>query len=256
MKSFKYYAPFILLLLAASSLFSQEKNVLAFSIGASVPIGSFTSTSIATSIAPGSPSATGTGLFGEACYKRNLKSHFSVGGLISFNTNGFKTNTVVEYYKTTYPGFQWSEENTDWLTIALMPGAGYEIPVSKKLSVTTGLFAGVASVHSPSYTLTGVSAVTSFEASAKAEQESEWAIAFTARFSAGAQLAVGKKTKLSIQAGYNHLQPTFGAIVQTYYQSTGTVGGPDQAILFTRRETSFKQNMPTINIAAGAAIAL
>jgi hypothetical protein len=253
MKSSKQTVCSILLLFMATNLIAQEKNALSFSAGASIPVGAFKSSAIVQGAAPG---ATGTGFYSDALFQTTIrKSSFKAGGLLGFNTNNF-TNTVLAKYQKNKPAFQWSEETAGWLTFVAMPGCSFGTAVNKNISFNAGLFAGVAVVGSPSYAVTGVSSAVGFEANARESMERVWAVTFTSRLTAGLEIAVNKKTKLGLQAGYNYLKPTFDKVVQNYYENSGRIGSPERAITVARSQYSFEQNMSTVNIGARVLIAL
>ena len=240
-------------LMAASLLFSQQKNSLMLSAGPSIPVGSFTSSAIALGVQPGS---TGTGFFADAMIRKNFgKSNFALGGLLGINTNGFDVVKVVELYETSQPGFKWSEESSSWLTAVAMPGICYDIPVANKLFVTAALYTGVGAVRSPSFTLIGVSPEIGFEANARMEQESSVAVSFAGRLAANVQFLVNEKIKLSVITGYSYLKPSF-KIEQNSYENRGVIGSPERAISASHSESNFVQKISTLNAGIGLTVAL
>ena len=242
-----------LLLLTSVSLFSQRKNSLTISIGASQPVGRFASTSLVAGIQPG---YAGTGLFADVLFQKRIsQSGFSASAILGLQTNSFKINTLLKNYRQNRGQFEWSGKSSPWLTIALMPGICYSTPISKKASFNAGLFTGAAVTHSASYNIDGV-IVNGGSGNAKAVQESAWNLTITNRFTTAVQFEVGKKTTLVIQASYNYLKPTFKKIVQTYTQVTGTPGSPIMQLFTTRYEAPYTQTITTINVGAGIVLQL
>lgn len=252
MQSLKTSLLFVLLLTAATS-FSQQKNSLTISIGASQPISSFGSTGDALTNSPG---FAGTGLFADVFFKKHIsQSQFSAAALLGFQVNTFRLNTLLNTYRNNISSFEWSGKSTPWMVLSLMPGICYTIPISTKADFTAGIFTGIAAVRSPSYTMNGV-VVNGGVGQAKGVQEKAWNVTITSRFNTAVQFEVGKKTNLVIQAGYMYLKPTFSKVVQTYNQVTGLPGNPVMQVSSSRYEGPYTQTISAINLGAGIVLSL
>ena len=245
----------LLLLCIVTISFSQKKNTLTFSVGASLPLGSFANTS---STAPGiSPGFAGTGIFADVLFKRKIAlSPFAIAGLLGLNVNFLKINKIIENYQGNNLNFKWTGKHSNWLSIAAMPGLCYSRDISKKVVFTAALFTGPAVAHSPGFTLKGAYNENGYYSNAESYQKDRWTLTVVSRLHTEAQFKINKKTNLVVQAAYNYLKPTFTKIVQKYNQMSGPTGSPFTQVSSSFSEFTYIQNMSTVNVGAGIVMGL
>jgi hypothetical protein len=254
MKPFKILIFVVSISLPATTLFSQTKNTITFSLGSSFPIGAFAKTSLDPGVAAG---FAGTGIFADALIQKKIsQSGFAVGGLLATSMNFFKLNKILANYQKGSPQFEWTGKYSNWISVSIMPGFSYSTVLSSKVSFNAGLFTGPAMIHSPGYTISGVVIQAGYTGNAEGKQDSKLALTIASRLNTAIQFQAGKKTKLQLQAGYSFLKPTFKKIVQTYNEVTGPVGSPIFSARSSRSEFGYTQSINTVNAGLGLILEL
>lgn len=220
-------------------------------MGASVPVGAFKTTRFH----PLDPKTdVSTGLYADLLFKcPSRQSNFQLAWVLGFSTHAYDITALLENYQLGNPGLQWSTSGSNWISISLMPGVNYTIPVSAYIRFNAAFFTGASAVHAPAYLLVGINkSNNSYAGQATAEQLSAWAIALSSRLTTDVQFKVSNKTTLLVQAGYQYLQPTFSKVVQTTYEVTeGEPGGAALQVSSSRRQFSHTQTMSTLHVGAG-----
>jgi hypothetical protein len=136
-----------------------------------------------------------------------------------------------------------------------MPGFYYNTVNKASISFIAGLHTGPALAQWPEYTITGKVNVSGYEGEGKGKRESKWSLAIASYIYAGLKFSMGKKTDLVVNAGYNHLKPTFEKTKFFYEQWTRDPGDFTQA-LNSSSEQTYTQAMNTIQIGAGLLVKL
>lgn len=241
----------LLLLLISSNSFSQKKESITVSIGASQPLGSFGKTSVGTSSNPDGYASTG--IYANIVFKKQIRqSPLSVAGMLEGNVNFLKTGSIINNYKVNNPGFNFEKKSSgSWTSVALMPGLCYTAPGNGKLTFTAGIFAGAAWAHLPGFVIEGKSTSPLSGDQLRSEQQNKSAIAFNGKLNAGVQFKAGKNAILAVTAGYNYLKPTFKDVVSIAYSVMSAPPTYIAQYTSSRWQQDYKQSMHTLSLGIG-----
>ena len=224
-------------LLLPLSVVAQQRNLVSFSGGYSLPVGQFARQNF------GDPKAglAGSGVYAQLNYERKLADHFGLRLTGSLNINKTDAQTLIDEYSVILPKaetYTWQKEASTWQLGALLLGpSGYLALGSVELE--GHVQGGVVLAESPSVTLFGISSSDGPDVQGSVTQASTKAFGFGAGASVRFRLTDWLRLQLTADA--------IGAKMQlkdvTTYRRFGS--------FVLQETTSPKRFVSVVNVGAG-----
>jgi outer membrane protein with beta-barrel domain len=206
---------FLFALCMSVSVFAQQKPATFIEVdgGASLPLGNWGGTATASSLM----SIKGTvndvkgwanvGGFGAVDGAWFFSSHFGVGGMFKFGTNGLKkVDSLSQGYEESFDVDTTRTTPTHYTSWSIMPGIYYMLSIAKKFDFTARALLGITHASTPQITCTiedgGV-----FDA--PIVQYSASKIAPSADIGAGLSYNINKCVAIALRADYFYTKPDF-----------------------------------------------
>jgi hypothetical protein len=158
MKSIRFFL-FIFILFLSTNSFSQlskpgsegvqvfrsERGYIGINVGPSIPISDFSKSDINNSSS--GYAKIGYSIEGNASIR--ITPIISLGIMSFFNTNSTNLQPIIDYMKSSYPGYSWSGNSNDWHLYGFFGGISYSYPVSPKVSTEMRALGGWLGAKSP-----------------------------------------------------------------------------------------------------------
>ena len=234
---------------------AQTRGALALSLGPAIPVGDFASMN---GFAPSSGLAN-VGALADLTYQRAFgHSRFGWMATLRGRVNGISKSATIAPFAAQYPGYQWSMNNSHWIAASALAGGYYELPLSKKLSLTANIELGVAEAWSPKQSVTGLRDSVGFGAvdGVQANLHSASATAFTALAGLGIRYQLRSRWALLGRVDYTWLKPTFNIKATLINEQNFAISGVSSLASATVVENTFSmrnytQPMPCVEVMFG-----